>query len=418
MIDTAGALSSKVEWALNYIDTEIESKLAQVEQDIATQSAKLDTKIAEVQAVADSIVPPPIGSIKFSASQNVGEEWLKCDGRFVSESQYPELVEALGKLIPSGDKFQLISSGEIGPQISNGVLYGGRLWVYSYSTKKLYGVDLAGTADIKEITVTSEKPTFSDFLAPTIERPIALSIVPSAVGAGASVFLCQIIKDETINSISVDAANKMSYQLVFCADFSEDAQIISFHLAFNSITARRVYYVQSKSVVPYVTSSSKNGVEPFYCAIYCESYSLYLSWDATNKVANVEWNTEGQGYYGTIQGAQRASFNNKSQGEMVFFIHGAVSNGRYYTHVHSVPNGTYSTYGARVGSTNGGITVPLPLNVVGRDKLLFEFSKTGVSSMGITEATPWEFQATGLTPRPPPAPSRMPPPTFGARTST
>ena len=127
MIDTAGALSSKVEWTLDYIDTEIESKLAQVEQDIATQSAKLDAKIAEVQAVADSIVPPPIGSIKFSASQNVGEEWLKCDGRFVSESQYPELVEALGKLIPSGDKFQLISSGEIGPQISNGVLYGGRI---------------------------------------------------------------------------------------------------------------------------------------------------------------------------------------------------------------------------------------------------------------------------------------------------
>lgn len=398
VIDTAGALSSKVEWALNYIDTEIESKLAQMEQDIAAQSAKLDLKIAEVQAVADSIVPPPIGSIKFSASQNVGSEWLKCDGSFVNEAQYPELVESLGKLIPSGDKFQLISSGEIGPQISNGVIYGGKMWVYSYSTKKLYGVDLARTAEVKEITVTSEEPTFSDFLAPTIERPIALSIVPSAVGAGASVFLCQIIKDETINSISVDAENKMSYQLVFCADFFEDVQIISFHLAFNSITARRVYYVQSKSVVPYVTSSSKDGVETFYCAIYCESYSFYLSWDATNKVANVEWNTEGQGYYSTIQGAQRASFNNKSQGEMVFFTHSAVYGGGYYTYVRSVPNGTYSTSGAQVRSTNGVITVPLPLNVVGRDKLLFEFSKTGVSSMGITEATPWEFQATGLTP--------------------
>lgn len=82
----------------------------------------------------------------------------------------------------------------------------------------------------------------------------------------------------------------------------------------------------------------------------------------------------------------------------MFFTHSAVSGGEYYTYVRSVPNGTYSTYGARVGSTNGVITVPLPLSVVGRDKLLFAFSKTGVSSMGITEATPWEFQATGLTP--------------------
>ena len=96
VIDTAGELSGKVEWAVNYIDTEIESKLAQVEQDINNQAKKLDAKIAEVQAVADSIVPPPIGSIKFSASQNVGPEWLKCDSSFVSETQYPELVAALG----------------------------------------------------------------------------------------------------------------------------------------------------------------------------------------------------------------------------------------------------------------------------------------------------------------------------------
>lgn len=175
VIDTAGELSGKVEWAVNYIDTEIESKLAQVEQDINNQAKKLDAKIAEVQAVADSIVPPPIGSIKFSASQNVGPEWLKCDGSFVSETQYPELVAALGKLTPSGDKFQLISSGEIGPQISNGVIYGGKMWVYSYSTRNLYGVDLEGTEAVKEIAVTSEDERFGNLKTPTPNMPISIS---------------------------------------------------------------------------------------------------------------------------------------------------------------------------------------------------------------------------------------------------
>lgn len=182
VIDTAGELSKKVEWAVNYIDTEIESKLDQVEQDINAQAAKLDAKIAEVQAVADSIVPPPIGSIKFSASQDVGEEWLRCDGSFINETQYPELVAALGKLIPSGDKFQLISSGEVGPQITNGVVYGGRLWVYSYSTKKLYGVDLEGTAAVKEIALTSEDEHFNDYIAPSNANTMCGAIIAAMAG--------------------------------------------------------------------------------------------------------------------------------------------------------------------------------------------------------------------------------------------
>ena len=119
-IDAAGSLTGKLEFALDYIDTEIEDKLAQAEAVIRAQEAELDRKIEQVQAQVDKIVPPPVGTIQFSASQDVGEDWLRCDGRFVSESDYPELVAALGKLTPSGDKFELISNGEIGPQIPTG----------------------------------------------------------------------------------------------------------------------------------------------------------------------------------------------------------------------------------------------------------------------------------------------------------
>ena len=57
--------------------------------------------------------------------------------------------------MPNGDKFTLLSSGEVPSQISNGVVYNGRLWVYSFSTRKLYGIDLEGNGPIKAIPVTS-----------------------------------------------------------------------------------------------------------------------------------------------------------------------------------------------------------------------------------------------------------------------
>lgn len=233
VVETAGELSSKVEWALNYIDTEIDGKLQQVEADIAAQDAKLDAKIAEIQAVVDSIVPPPVGSIKFSASQDAGDEWLKCDGSFISESQYPELVAALGKLTPSGDKFELISDGEIGPQISNGVLYGGRMWVYSYATQKLYGVDVEGAEPIKEISLASENPKFKNFIPPSTTNPIALSIVPRKVGDGARIFLAQILAKDSvqITSTGVDIFENFVF---FYGEFHLDVSEIEMSIPFQS----------------------------------------------------------------------------------------------------------------------------------------------------------------------------------------
>lgn len=95
VIDTAGGLSGKVEWAINYINTEIDSKLEDIGNDIAAQDARVDAKIEEVQDLVDKIAPPPVGSIKFSASQDVGEEWLRCDGRIISKDEYHELVNLL-----------------------------------------------------------------------------------------------------------------------------------------------------------------------------------------------------------------------------------------------------------------------------------------------------------------------------------
>lgn len=145
VVDAAGSLAGKVEYALRYIDTEIEGRLEAAQQAIDEKAAQIDRKIAEVQAVAARIIPPPVGSIQFSASQDVGPEWLHCDGRFVSESEYPALVAALGKLSPGVEDFRELLHAEDAEFMSNIVVSDGTAWVYLLNRQKLVGIQ-AGSA--------------------------------------------------------------------------------------------------------------------------------------------------------------------------------------------------------------------------------------------------------------------------------
>lgn len=397
VIDTAGELSSKVEWALNYIDTEIESKLQQVEQDIAAQDAKLDAKIAEVQAVADSITPPPIGSIKFSASQNVGEEWLKCDGSFVNEADYPELVEALGKLTPGGDKFQLISSGEIGPQISNGVVYGGRMWVYSYSTKKLYGVDLAGSTAVKEIEVSSSDAHFKNFLSPTAQAPIALSIVPHNGGEGAKLFLAQVVKDTGQSSVPTGPTEISNDFLLFSAEFTGAESEISVAPPVNSVsliengqTKQWVRFL--RDAIPYVISIIDSGNEA-YCCNCCSAYSYssggnisaasypsyMIRWTDENNVANLE----SLNLSVAPDSQQRLGFNQKSRNETVSVYMSSLSYGGVRYTVYSRLNNTFSVDDNTVtGTAAERRTSKLPINIAGESAIITDITKDSVVVFG------------------------------------
>lgn len=384
VIDTAGELSSKVEWALNYIDTEIESKLVQVEADIAAQELKLDAKIAEVQAVADSIVPPPVGSIKFSASQDVGPEWLQCNGDFISESQYPELVAALGKLTPSGDKFQLISSGEIGPQISNGVLYGGRLWVYSYSTGKLCGVDVEGTAAVKEVTVTSESEYFGNFSAPSTAYPICLSIVPHKSGGGAKLFLSQIVG----GSIYAENENYawMKSFLLFASEFTGEEQSISLVPPFSSVTFPSNYSSDSISslndkCMPYIVSKLDSAVEVYYCSLFYEnSYIRWITFDFSGEAllssTRIPWSNASKF---DAANNQRVAFSQKNLEEIVTIssTQSSSTTSQVNYSVQSQVVGMFSFSGsASVFGISRG--TPGPLNVIGLNKLLVAFDLHGL----------------------------------------
>lgn len=150
VIDSAGGLSSKVQYAINYIDTQVESKLAQIEANVRAQEDVLDGKIADVESVVDQIAPPPVGAIKFSASTNMGAQWLKCDGRFVSGADYPELV-ALLRGFP-GINIEKAPETLVEAGVTNGAVFGGYLWTFSPADGALYGFSEDET-EVKKITV-------------------------------------------------------------------------------------------------------------------------------------------------------------------------------------------------------------------------------------------------------------------------
>ncbi len=395
VIDSSGDTARKIEYATQYIDTEIEGRLAQAEAEINAQSARLDAKIAQVQAVAERIVPPAVGSVRFSASQSVGPEWLLCDGSFVSESDYPELVAALGKLIPSGDRFQLLSSGEIGPQISNGVLYGGRLWVYSYAAGKLYGVDVEGAEPIREISLHSDDTYFHDFAAPSRARPLALSIVPSLSGGADKLFLAQIVKDRNLGfSYQNPGPTRTEWKdalLLYEGDFPPEGDTLSMQRAFDAIdnmgdTTQSSASLDAAMAVPYVVSLMRSGKETYYCSMG----TIVLN---DVKYGSLYWEKDGRSAHITLVSLSRTSagfdtrqrfaYSHKSQKEMVVArVSGSVSE------IKSGPTGSFnreSVYSR--GTINAAIGTSNPLNIAGQTKMLSAFDTKAIPWLSVVDDT-------------------------------
>lgn len=287
LIDSAGSLSSKVEYAINYINNEIEGRLDQIEQQLQAQSAEIDGKIDEANALISEISPPEVGTIKFSASQDVGEDWLKCDGSFINEATYPELVAALGKNYPSGDEFQLLNTEGVGRQISNGVICEGRLWVFSYADRKLYGIDVEENTAPKVITLTGDA-NFASWKAPSDQYPLVLSIVESKLSSnsykvflaqfstGANVSITPNIPDEPTATATFHPTTELFYTAEFNPE-SDSIQMMSVLLDESidvfvegrTVTgSRTITGILGTNAYPSVVSKIVDGIEIYLCMAY------------------------------------------------------------------------------------------------------------------------------------------------------
>lgn len=348
LIDSAGSLSSKVDYAINYIDTQIEGRLDQIEQQLQAQSAELDGKIDEANELVSQISPPSIGTIQFSASQNIEEGWLRCDGSFINEADYPELVAALGKNYPSGDKFKLLNTDGVGRQISNGVLCEGRLWVFSYSDRKLYGVDVEGEEPIKEVTLTSESVNFQNWQNPN-SNLIALSIIPNLTsGTKYHLFLSQM------NGTTGEEIPDPSKTLIFHSDFSGEESSLALEQSpqINSVVPDRLMGGLLSSL-PYVISRMENGVETFYMASYqgydpsgqgSSSRSWVVGFKWTGSGTDTELIKVGASYDPDVQKYVMFGFLDGNLKELVvpYLRSRTSSSTTYYTGVTSYPEGTFN----------------------------------------------------------------------------
>lgn len=388
VIDALGSLSGKVEWAVNYIDTQVEGKLEQAEESFNAKSAELDDKIAEVAALANELVPPPIGAIKFSASENVDPEWLLCDGSFISKTNYPELVELLGNYYPSGDKFQLISNGEVGTGITNGALYGGRMWFYSFHQKKLYGVDVEGTSPIKSISVSSANAKFNNFLASSTAKPLVLSIVPHLSGTGAALFLSQILNHGGTGA-NIGNDTWLDFLLLFGCDFNGSESSVSLtppferiELKFDNVSGTnypvRINY-NPDEFYPSVVSTLKDGVETYYCAVgtRVNSYGSNAivsgpSWHSGDTEASIA--ETGIGYasgFGSYEfDHSRTGYSKKNKNEVVYLI--LTGNQANNYQISSFPSGLFSGNGPKYTWSNVRGAYG-PVNVVGSNKMTGSF---------------------------------------------
>jgi hypothetical protein len=122
-------------------------------------------------------LPPPVGTIKYSAATDLGDEWLKCDGSFVSEDDYPELVALLGTKPPTEEELLTVYTADKAGGISNTCVFDGCMWAYLVDAAQLVCVSPTGTTRL--IPVTG-----AETLSGT--NPVYLSI------CGGSLYLTQI----------------------------------------------------------------------------------------------------------------------------------------------------------------------------------------------------------------------------------
>lgn len=382
IIDAAGSVSNKIIWATDYINNEVKAKLAQAEADINAQSVELDKRIEQVSKAIEQIVSPPIGTIKFSAAQTPENGWLRCDGSFISEASYPALVQALGKINPGIQSFSEIAGGDVARDISNGVLYNGRFWVFSNSAKKLYGISVSNQT-IKEINIsgTSELSTTA-----ASTYPIFLSIIGSAI------FLAQRFGTNTYENIALYANYSFSENLS-----SVSMSKLSIQSHYENIPNPPYYptgmYVIKASDGYFYMAAAYAAVRYLHATDQGWSKILYCKWTSSDsETTPASEIIDGQGNGGSyislysdkymFMAKSLLGFNRKNENEMVWFSFPSMSSSSDHARpigggeLMSAKNATYSL-GVKASDYNNRIYRDIDiitLSIVGESDFMVKYS--------------------------------------------
>ena len=288
-------------------------------------------------------LPPPVGTIKYSAAADMGDDWLKCDGSFVSEDDYPELVAVLGKLTPGVDSYTELLESTISEQISNLCVVDGTIWVYLVKSKKLIGVSETSK---KEITVAGASELYE---STTVD--VVLSISGGALylgqnGGSATSFIlyeCAAFNGtaESISMTQLDVAGK-------AVTSSGKTEFANFCVPRVTVVRGTAYVVLGYSK-PYTSGSS-------YSTSYYGAKVHYVHWSVSEFESTAQLNTanEFRTYHGTgyatttsTHMAHALCFNPKNDNDLVILC--------VYEYIYSTGNHNNNTIGSQVYSVNQGV---------------------------------------------------------------
>ena len=220
--------------------TDTETSIAGLEGDIEDLREELNLKAEDIQ---------PVGSIRYSAAPDMGDDWLKCDGSFVSEDDYPELVALLGTKQPTAKDLKTAYTADKAGGISNTCAFNGSIWVYLVDAHLLVSIPASGAA--KTIPVQGAEKLSS-------ASPVYLSI------CGGSLYLTQI---------GGTGCKIILFELV---DFSGTETSITI-TEVNLNSSSNVNMVANQYTIPYVVDVG--GTKMVALALE-RSYCYYLTWTA------------------------------------------------------------------------------------------------------------------------------------------
>lgn len=320
VIDSVGSVNDKLAYALDFIDTKAAAMIAEARAVIDEHIDALDLSLDELEEEVNSIAPPAIGTVRYSAAA-LDDKWLLCDGSVISEDTYPALAAMLRKDYQTPPAWSVNTVSTSREAISNGFVYNGYIWAYLVTSQKLVGISLTGGAK-REIAVTSDSEMFGYLKTYAESHPVCLTIYDGEL-------LIAQANQENSNTSTPDTSPMLTYP-----DFIGTESSISLGDIFTGSYAEKKprLYVDSSSMkrygytLPYIVKTTYNS-SPVYAVCTRGYYRNGNSLDGVDVDLGYLWDNFAEiwervyhrvPYNGYFIEEMRIGFNRKNGNEFVW----------------------------------------------------------------------------------------------------